>query len=161
MAVAFVLSIRGISLWAAAVPGMDYQTRTGVIAAAHQGALQGRWRCVSSLPPFLPPSTSSRLVYVAVAFVCRLEAYPCCLLLCCMDYQMRTRAITRLLSGCAAGFAGGTMMVPHTCTDESDTLRMFLRAQERSTGQPAINSVLLESEHLSDATLRKQAAMLF
>ena len=28
---------------------MDYQTRTGVIAACHHGASQGRWRCAAVL----------------------------------------------------------------------------------------------------------------
>lgn len=32
---------------------MDYQTRTGVIAACHHGAPQGRWRCDAVLNPCL------------------------------------------------------------------------------------------------------------
>ena len=44
VAVAFAMSIGGVSLSGAAVLGMDYQTRTGAITACHQGMLQGRWR---------------------------------------------------------------------------------------------------------------------
>lgn len=38
---------------------MDYQTRTGIIAACHHGAPQGRWRYFSgSLPPTPHPCSS-------------------------------------------------------------------------------------------------------
>ena len=40
-----------VKMAATTLLGMDYQTRTGIIAAAHQGAPQGRWRCVPSIPP--------------------------------------------------------------------------------------------------------------
>ena len=43
-----------VKMAATTLLGMDYQTRTGVIAAAHQGAPQGRWRCVPSLPLLNP-----------------------------------------------------------------------------------------------------------
>ena len=52
------------------------------------------------------------------------------------------------------------MMLPSPCTDENETLRMSLRAQQRSAGQPTIDSVLLGSERLVDAPFREQAAML-